>query len=678
MTVSPVVSGPPELPLDVPCPPARPDAAAPAVRAAAEWAALAAAVAGGGRAAGRVRVSRDGGRSYPRSRERALTATVPDQPAAVRVYDDVGEARCLVADFDVSRGGQGQVDRDLARLLALVAGCAGRAFTDHSPAGGRHLYLPLARPVPYDQLRPVMYALAALLPSLDIAPAVNRGAGCIRPPGARHKTGGWQVLDGPLRAAQDLARTPNPPAVWAALTEALRPQLTAQRPAGTDPALTMPPEAAGAAGPKERRAAQAGPARPGGPRRLRAGVVNTARAGSYDTARYASPSEARQSVLAAAAASGWDFHDVLEQLQDGHWPGLWAFYDRYRDRHRREALAGDWLNALTYAQIHKEPAGDPQVSHVRNPDTREPTTHRPGLGLAQCVTDGGAQISADGHQFIRAWWTAVRLAERDRYTGRAGQSRRLVLRALAGAGQKTARRHLGFGVRSLAIATGLSRTTVAVELRALRAEPDALITLLVPGRGLAGDLYELRIPDAYRERAATDPWRPGRIEALLPAFRVLGVPGAFIYEILDNHPQTSWDLAAAALLGVRTAQQALGELAAHGLASRDRHGWRRGPADPAQVAHATGADQLVQAQVARYRTERAAWRVRLGAHPGPSIEDLLRAPPAPADPEAPDETADWLPTQPQPPPGDADLPAHEEAVKLVQRILGAVLIPAVG
>lgn len=80
------------------------------------WAALAAAVAGGGARHGRVRVSRDGGRTYPAGRERALTADLPNQPAAVRTYDDEGYARCLSADYDVSRGGQDQVDQDVARL----------------------------------------------------------------------------------------------------------------------------------------------------------------------------------------------------------------------------------------------------------------------------------------------------------------------------------------------------------------------------------------------------------------------------------------------------------------------------------------------------------------------------------------------------------------------------------
>ncbi len=239
--------------------------------------------------------------------------------------------------------------------------------------------------------------------------------------------------------------------------------------------------------------------------------------------------------------------------------------------------------------------------------------------------------------------------------------------------EKTGRRHVAFGVRSYALATGRGRTTVAAALRALRDEPDPFITLLEDGRGLAGDLYELRIPDAYQERAHTQAWRPGRIEALHPAFRVLGVPAAFVYEVLDDHSQSSWDVAAAALLGTRTAQQALSELAAHGLAVRDPDGWRRGATDPAEVARATGATELVQEQLDRYRRERAAWRARLGAYVDLGIEELLRTPPGPREPQNSKQPEDWLPAHRRPPPTQAD-PLVDPALQLVLQMLGGTVL----
>lgn len=662
------------------------------------WAALAHVVAGGGARSGRVRVSRDGGRSYPSSRERALTGALPNQPAAVRVYDDDGYARCLSVDLDVSRGGQQQVDRDVARLLELLHRCGGRAFMDRSPGGGRHVYLPLVTPVHYTVLRPVALALGVLLPSVDPMPTINLRAGCLRPPGARHKTGGWQSLDGPLAAAVSIGRNPNPPAVWRALTDALAPQLDALEPAHTDLSLALPVEGGGA-GREERRAHQAHlPRSPGRLPALNPGAHAIATSGTYDTARYATPSQARQAVHASAAARGWHFADLLVQIEAGRWPGLWQLYARYGAHQQRPALARDWLAAVSYARRHPltpspesvplpssavipeqapRPTGDQGQSYVHNATTREPTTHRGGLRVD---TNSALSIPRDcleeltGHQHVRAWWTAVRLAERIRYPGRGGHSIRLVLRALANAGQKTGRTHLAFGVRAYAIACGMAHSTVVQALQQLREEPDPLIVRVVQGRGLLGDLYELRIPEEHLEQAWTQPWRTGNIQALLPAFRVLGVPSAFIYEQLDNTGQSSWDLADAAHLSYRAAQAALAELAAHNLAQRDAHGWTRGAADPQAVARSLGALDQVDAQIQRYRRDREQWRERLGlTYPTDHLNEATDPGQPPRAPEA--QPPGWSPLLPQPPPSHND--AHEDALKRALAVLLTILGPVV-
>ncbi len=134
------------------------------------WAPLVQLVAGGGPAHGLVRVSRDGGRSYPRSRERPVTAALPNPPAAVRLHAAAGYACCVVADLDIKKKGQAQVDPDRDVLPALLGRCGGFTLTGSSPTCGRHLYLPLLKPVPHEQVRLVMHAHASLLPSLDVAP----------------------------------------------------------------------------------------------------------------------------------------------------------------------------------------------------------------------------------------------------------------------------------------------------------------------------------------------------------------------------------------------------------------------------------------------------------------------------------------------------------------------------
>ncbi len=145
----------------------------------------------------RMRVSRDR-RSYPQRWEAALSAEPPRPPAAVRLYGRDGTARCLAADLDVSRGGADQVAADAVALERLVARCGGRSVTDRSPSGGRHVYVLLAEPVPYGEMRRAALALSRLLPSLDATPLLNLTAGCIRPPGAAHRSGGAQQLLTPL------------------------------------------------------------------------------------------------------------------------------------------------------------------------------------------------------------------------------------------------------------------------------------------------------------------------------------------------------------------------------------------------------------------------------------------------------------------------------------------------
>ena len=145
---------------------------------------------------------------------------------------------------------------------------------------------------------------------------------------------------------------------------------------------------------------------------------------------------------------------------------------------------------------------------------------------------------------MRTWWSALGVLEHTRYGDRVGIARRWVLRAMGEAAMKTGSRYVAFGVRSLSVATGLDHTTVAAHLRALREEDDPLIDLIENDRGLAGDLYQLRIPDEIADRASRVAWRPGKLHALRPVFRELGHPAAFVYEALEHGkgPQRSFDL----------------------------------------------------------------------------------------------------------------------------------------
>jgi hypothetical protein len=593
------------------------------------WALLAPLIAG----QPRIRVSRDR-RSYPQRWETALTPVPPPMPAAVRLYGRDGAARCLAADLDVARGGVQQVEADSVALTELVARCGGRSVADCSPSGGRHVYVLLAEPVPYGEMRRAALALARLLPSLDASSLLNLTAGCIRPPGAAHKTGGAQQLLTPLDAARQAAAAPNPPQVWTRLLDALAPQLR---------------DLDDGAGDRDRGGEDDIGLVDGRVRGLSARMSAIARTGVHG---YHSGSEARLAVLTAAAGAGWALRDVVRHLETGAWPGLASFYARYRPRHRAAAIGRDWRKAAGHVAPKKL---------VRKDDTSPPIPHPAQVTRPQNAT------TANDHQFVRRWRNALTAVEVARYgESRAGLGRRMVLRALAQAAHLTGSRYVEFGCRSLAYAGGMDHSTVATHLRDLASEPDPFVRLVETRRGVRGDLYELVIPEAaaHTERRA---WPAGQVHAVRPAFRELGLPAAFAYEQLERaaRPLSRFDVATRAGLSAAAAADALRILAEHGLAIRGRDGWRLGRASLRALAEVFGVLELLAAIRARYAVERAAWRATLAGwrREHPALQQQTRASRAPPPRSSPVE----------PPPGE---PPEDPVttLDLLERVLGAHVV----
>jgi hypothetical protein len=161
-----------------------------------------------------VRISRDGGRTYPARDACPLPAVPPVQPATVAVYDPpTGTGRMLALDLDLGRG---DVDRQADELGQLLERLGAWCVADTSPSGGRHLYVLFAAPLPWRELRDVARAVSLRFPAVDPAPMCSLG-GQISPPGSRHKSGGWCVLSTSLEDARAAVEHPNGPKVWGAL-----------------------------------------------------------------------------------------------------------------------------------------------------------------------------------------------------------------------------------------------------------------------------------------------------------------------------------------------------------------------------------------------------------------------------------------------------------------------------
>jgi hypothetical protein len=594
----------------------------------------------------RVRESRNGGHGYLRRWERPLTARLPAVPAAVPIYSAAGDTRVLVIDLDSSRGGADAVLRDAAAVRDLIGAAGGRLITDESPSGGWHLYVPFTVPVGFHQARDLALALAVRTPTMDPSPNQNLTDGLIRPPGSVHPSGGHQILHGSLTDAQHLAATGNPPAVLTALTTLLQAELTAI----SRGAQHTPNPAIDTAEQLPRRS---------GARELPADYLRIARTGTYDTTKYRSPSEARQAVLDAAVWAGLTLPAVLARIENGTWPGLSAFYTRYRHpRTRRTAILADWRKAIAYVTAQRSRKSTQTL--VR----KSPTSGPPSHGGAPTIIDQDqhrTRGTPGEYQWIRTWWTALSLLEHTRYADRAGIGKRWVLRAMGEAAMKTGSRYVAFGTRSLSIATGMDHTTVAAHLRALREEDDPLIDLIENDRGLAGDLYTLRIPDDTAARVARIAWKAGKLHALRPAFRELGHPAAFVYEALEHtrgRPQRSFDLTDATGLSRTAVYEALETLAAWNLVESRAGRWTIVPgASLHQLAEQFGCVDTVRALVKRHRDERARYRRVLRVVDHHNIPALR-----------PGEDYRW--PAPEPPPDE------ETLLELLERELGAHPIPA--
>ena len=553
----------------------------------AAWHAVTASLAG----TPHVRISRDGGRTYPARHARPLPAEPPDQPSTVPVYDPgSGTGRMLAIDLDVSRG---DVDHQAAELGQMLERLGGQVLADVSPSGGRHVFVIFAAALPWLELRDVARALALRFPSIDTSPMSSLG-GQISPPGSRHKSGGWRLLSLSLEDAAAVAANPNGPEVWAALLGELAAEL---RRIELGPACTQLAD--------EAELDDTGVLwlpRLDGRAPLGAQLEHVARSGRWDRSRYPGRSEARMAVLGAAAARGWQLADVRAAVASGAWKGLAGLYERRSEPGRLERLLPtEWRKCI--GKISRERNVRPW--HTSDLGTRPPTEE--------------SAFSAEyGH--IRRWMTATLCAaedpERVKGWGRRAIAIRLVLLALGQAAMVSGSSTIEFGTRNLALHSALSHRTVSRVLRILRDEPDPLIDLVSPRQLARADRYSLRIPDRYADSVQWRRRRAGRVEAAHPAFLALGGTSALVYEVLDQAEARGAEVARAARLSASAASAALRVLAEHGLADRGPGGWRRGAVALDDVAESTGSASLQREREDRYKQDRESWRARLREYQG--------------------------------------------------------------
>lgn len=543
----------------------------------------------------RVRISRDGGRNYPQRHERDLTDELPTRPAAVLIHTGDGTCRTLCLDFDAKGPNGHAAVLDDVHLVSGLLHAAGAAWIrDRSPSGGRHLYVPLTEPLPFHRARELVEALAVLAPSLDPSPHRGLRHGCIRVPGSVHPSGGHQELESDLEQSLAVATHRNGKDSVERLWSELEDQryLVRTRRAGEEQSGQAEQAHAGHPDPLTAVAFPSGQAPAMSP-----GMLTTALNGTWDSSRYPSASEARQAVLVNAAGAGLALTDVQRRIQDGTWPGLAQFYARYSPAHRQAALGRDWREAQRY--IGASTAGG---TAVRRTNTSPPPTQR------------GAP---NDFQFVRSWLNALSSAEHRYGNDRRGLTKRMLLRAVAEGCMKTGATVIAFGVRALAVAVGTDAGTISRHLKELIEEPTPLLKLVDRGRGVEADSYELVIPVHLAEVSHARSWRRGKVNALRPVFRELGVPEALVFEVLEQAttPLPVRDIVTETGLSRTATNDALAVLQSWRLSRVTGGLWQTSPAISDTYLEALserlGVAEMVLAQISRYRTERAEWHAWL-------------------------------------------------------------------
>lgn len=128
--------------------------------------------------------------------QRRIDGAEPDRPWAVYLADGDRRFHLLAFDLDAKAAGSAAAaERDADTIAGLLddAGLAA-VVCESGPGGGRHVWTALAEPADPESVATLARLARHLCPTLDLAPLSNPVTGCVRPPGAPHRSGGRSVV----------------------------------------------------------------------------------------------------------------------------------------------------------------------------------------------------------------------------------------------------------------------------------------------------------------------------------------------------------------------------------------------------------------------------------------------------------------------------------------------------
>lgn len=551
--------------------------------------------------------TREGKYPRPRSSPPRITTTLPARAAAVMLHGVDGSVQTLCLDLDTSKALQGVVDSDAAAIGTLLDSCSLAYVADHSPSGGRHIYVPVQERLAAEDARELVEALATRFPSLDPGPHQNVTDGCIRPPGSWHKSmTGHQVLDTPLAQAYDVLRRRNPAPAVAALRQTLAAsihQVRARKTARAKPVRTVTTVSTAQSNSSTESAL------------LRGSVLRqVARTGIYDTDKYKSPSEARMAVLNHLCAWQVGLSEIQARI-NGDFAGLGALYGTSA---RQEALlAKEWQNAATWvAQKNDAPTGGTGYSNKY--DTEPSLTHSGGAGIPRSSTSVQSEIN-DLENVLYSF-----LDQRLARTGREGIMLRFLFRAVLGFARAKGTLLIDVGCRSFAREMGSHHGTIARLLPRLVKHSGGILSKIEDGRGKRADSYLLGLPEQFEEIAKAAAWRKGKIHGIRTVFRALGAPSALVYESVERgrtFPTTA-DIVRSTGLSRPTVAKELTILAELSMVERRHGSWQIiYTTNLRKIAEWLGVQEDYERQSALIREQRRQWHAYLERFTEPAIRE---------------------------------------------------------
>ncbi|MFR9753739.1 hypothetical protein ACL02S_22255 [Nocardia sp. 004] len=609
------------------------------------------------------------------TRATRLSKHPPAQPGAVTLFDRVGRTRVLSLDFDAKTHGPTAVTADITRVLEWMSTCGGRAVTDTSTSGGAHMYVPLAHgeSVTPRLLKPLLRLLATRCPTLDITHALNPDTGCLTVPGSACREGGYRVLDGSLADAEQAFLDRSHPRLITRLIEHLG---GIQAP--TNPLRHSDPHTSVKIGTRsDLWEGHGDSAYLRSCWQLRSPIPSPqqlfATTGTLPVdGRWPSRSEARQSLLTAAALRGFSLTDIRTQLPyaGGNWHGFANSYSKYGINAERQLLR-DWTAACHWTSQtaplfrvtghkNKHTGGDPASKHENH---ASPSIYARWLAYATAW--------ADAHPFKPARRSTV-LA---------------VLQALAYAASLSSTATAGtptveFGIRSISLAAGLMpRTTVADTLAELRDLPGAPILRIRRASGSFADRYALVTPRLEGRALSPTPMSRIRVVPIHDSWQILGLRCRRIYELITTGLTCPADLFAAAHTTPSSGYDILDTLATAGLITRTHNEVTSGSISLDDLATIHGLEHTRIELVESYQRERAEWRNWLLAHetapPDITAEYLLPRTHVPPWQHWPDDhEAMWCSVLSEEPGGPAPPPVLTDmlALQLLITELGATVL----